>query len=73
MLVINKINTKSNEVNCLAPWQRCQKKGLLIIEMHNELRSASVRTTYSLFHHRESRFLSIHGAKGLVEFDLALI
>jgi hypothetical protein len=48
MLVINKINTRLNVVNWLAPRNGARKRGLLTVETRNNLRSASVQT-YTFF------------------------
>jgi hypothetical protein len=48
MLVINKINTRLNVANWLVPGNGARKRGLLTVEICNNLRSASVQT-YTFF------------------------
>jgi hypothetical protein len=55
MLVINKINTRLNVANWLAPRQRRQKKGLVDGKnsFNVSIGLASVQVTYALLHLRE--------------------
>jgi hypothetical protein len=55
MLVINKINTRLNVANWLAPQQRRQKKGLVDGKnsFNVSIGLASVQVTYALLHLRE--------------------
>jgi hypothetical protein len=57
MLVINKINTRLNIANWLAPRQRRQKKGLVDGKnsFNISIGLASVQVTYALLHLRDSQ------------------
>jgi hypothetical protein len=75
MSVINKINTRLNVANWLAPWQQRQKKGL--VDGKNSFNVSigltRVQVTYALLHLREIPRFAIHGARGLLALNQVLI
>jgi hypothetical protein len=75
MLVINKTNTRLNVANWLAPRQRCQKKGLLMVKTRLTFRldSQAYKSPMPFFTYGRSQGLSIHRARGLLALKQALI
>jgi hypothetical protein len=73
MLVNNKTNKRLNVANWLAPGNSARKRGLLMVETRNNLRSTSVRTYTFCTTWWPPRFLSIRGVRGLLALNQALI